>query len=72
MKISFCEYNEGIEEAIEAIKNEYPECIITLNKCIGACDKCSNTLIARLNGKLVKAETCEDLLDIIGEHIELE
>lgn len=72
MKISFCEYNEGIKEVIEAIRNEYPECIVTVNKCIGACDRCGYTLIARINGKLVEAESCEDLLDIIGEHIEAE
>ena len=72
MKISFCEHNEGIEEVIDAIRNEYPECTVTTNKCIGACDKCGNTLIARINGKLVEAEACEDLLDIIGEYMELE
>lgn len=70
MKISFCQHNEGIEEVIEAIKNKYPECIVTINKCIGACDKCGNTLIARIDGKLVEAEACDDLLDIIGEYIE--
>ena len=43
MKISFCEHNEGIEEVIEAVRNEYPECTVTTNKCIGACDKCGNT-----------------------------
>lgn len=72
MIISFCEYNVGKEKFIEAIKSEYPECIITINKCIGACDRCSYTLIARIDGKLVKAKTCEDLLDIIGERMELE
>ena len=72
MKISFCENNEAIEEVIEAVRIEYPECTVTINKCIGACDKCGNTIIARINGKLIEAETCEDLLDIIGEYIELE
>ncbi|MBU3143496.1 DUF1450 domain-containing protein [Clostridium sp. CF012] len=72
MKISFCKHNEGIEEVIEAVRNQYPECTVSINKCIGACDKCGNTLIARINGKLIEAEDCEDLLDIIGEYMELE
>ncbi|MBZ9636657.1 DUF1450 domain-containing protein [Clostridium sp. FP1] len=72
MKISFCKHNVGIEEVVEAVRNEYPECTVTLNKCIGACDKCGNTLIARINGELVEAEDCESLLDIIGEYMELE
>lgn len=72
MKISFCKYNEGIEEVIEAVSNQYPEYTVTINKCIGACDKCGNALIARINGKLVEAEDCEELLDIIGEYMELE
>jgi len=72
MKISVCEYNEGIKEVIEAIGNEYPECIVTINKCIGACDRCGYTLIARIDGKLVEAESCEKLLDIIGEFIKAE
>lgn len=72
MKISFCENNEGTEEVIEAVRSEYPECTVTINKCIGVCNKCGNTLIARINGKLIEAEACEDLLDIIGEYIELE
>ena len=55
MKISFCQHNEGIEETVEAVRTEYPECTVTLNKCIGACDKCGTTLIARINGKLVEA-----------------
>ena len=72
MKISFCKHNEGIEEVIEAVRNQYPECTVSINKCIGACDKCGNTLIARINGKLIEAEDCEELLDIIGEYMELE
>ena len=72
MKISFCQHNDGVEEIVEAVRTEYPECIVTLNKCLGACDKCGTTLIARINGKLVEAEACEDLLDIIGEYMELE
>ncbi|GCD09760.1 DUF1450 domain-containing protein [Clostridium tagluense] len=72
MKISFCKHNDGIGEVVEAVRNEYPECTVTLNKCIGACDKCGNTLIARINGELVEAEDCEILLDIIGEYMELE
>ncbi|WP_291559823.1 MULTISPECIES: hypothetical protein [unclassified Clostridium] len=43
-KISFCGYNEGHERVMEKIKKYFPEHKTTLNKCIGACDKCGGKI----------------------------
>ncbi|WP_291578388.1 DUF1450 domain-containing protein [Clostridium sp. UBA6640] len=68
-KISFCAHNEGHERVMEKIKKDFPKHKATLNKCIGACDKCGGNLITRVNGKLIEADSEEELYESIKKEI---
>ncbi|WP_010294114.1 DUF1450 domain-containing protein [Clostridium senegalense] len=64
-RISFCTCNADFEYVKERIDKEFPEHETTINKCIGACDKCSWDFIARVDGELIVSESKESLYENI-------
>lgn len=70
IKISFCKCNdEGYEQVIAILKEKHSEIKLSENKCIGVCNKCGSTLIARINGQLIEGETVNALYAQIIEYI---
>jgi len=65
MKISFCEHNKARGKVLDMIKKYHPEFETSVNKCIGECNKCGRLYIARVDGKLIKGDTAEELYNKI-------
>lgn len=65
MKVSFCEHNAASGKVMDMIKKYYPQIEVSVNKCIGECNKCGRLYIARIDGKLIEGETSEELYEKI-------
>ena len=65
MRVSFCEQNEASGKVKDLIKKHHPNFEVTVNKCIGSCNDCFGSFIARVEGELLVAETGEELYDKI-------
>lgn len=68
-RVSFCACNNGFEDVKDTVTNEFPQHTTTLNKCIGACDKCGWDFIARIDGELVVGESKEELYKKIKDKL---
>lgn len=69
--IEFCISNlaSGSYKALEILEED-PNLDIIEYGCLGYCGPCSQYLYALVNGELVKAETPEELVDLIYKHLE--
>jgi Uncharacterized protein conserved in bacteria len=69
--IKFCENNfdYDIESLIERIDDELEDVDVQVEPCLGECGICSEGPFAIVNGEVLKADTAEDLFDIIKEKI---
>lgn len=65
MKVSFCEHNKASGKVKDKVKKYYPQIEVSVNMCIGECNKCGGLFIARVDGKLLEGETEEELYEKI-------
>lgn len=65
MLVSFCKENLCSEEVIKLLEEKNSEFEIRVNKCIGVCDKCTHKYICRVEGKLLEADTADELYNMI-------
>lgn len=63
MNIKFCENNKGKTKISNKLKEKYPEVEISIKKCIGQCDACSHSPIAKINHKVIIGKDKDDLYD---------
>lgn len=70
-EIRFCENNfeYDIEAVIERIEDELTGVNIEVEACLGECGICSEGPFAIVNGDLIKADSADDLFDMIKEKL---
>lgn len=71
-EIKFCENNfsYGTDELVKQLKDEYKNVDVIVESCLGYCGDCADGPYALVDDELVKADTVDELYDIIKEQIE--
>jgi len=69
--IKFCENNFefDIDSLIEKIEDELEDVKVDVESCLDQCGLCSEGPFAIVNGEVVKAETVEELFEIIKDRV---
>lgn len=69
MKIRFCDNNKGAGKVLKKLKEHYPEIDSKRKDCIKKCGPCKKELFAVVDGETVRAESGEQLYELITERI---
>lgn len=71
-EVKFCENNfaHGTDEIAERIENEFDDVAVLIEPCLGHCGECAEGPFAIVNDKFVKADTADELYEIIVEKLE--
>jgi len=70
--ILFCENNSdfGVEDVIDRLDSELEEVTYEVVPCLGHCGDCTDGIYALVNGKLIQADSPDELFEKIKKQLD--
>ena len=70
MKIRFCENNKGTGKVCKKLEEKHPKLNVKRKDCVKKCGPCKKTPFALVDGEVVKADSGEELYEILEKMID--